>query len=412
MDVVEAGDDVGDRSVDLEIEFHHRLAENVDVRLEQLGLEGDRCAVVLALIAREFRSVTAGAVRAPFAAGKTQCLGRDGGSRLVAARFPAETVRIQVIAAVVDPFRGPRDLADPVTRTVTVPGTRRHPVLQEDPEHRLFHDSRLLVLEPVIPPAQHLLEKAEVGPGSVLHMAPLVGVGADESETWHLESGKQAKDGVGVAVEPATDGEDRTADGAIVLAHRSVTPVGIACLVAHPRFDRAGDVLQPRLPVRPPVLSHDQRVSGERQDAEEGGSPVKVVVEKAATHVVHVVAVAVVGGARRDDGLEFRRLQGSHLKRVETAPRDAEHAHVAGAPGLPGDPGDHLLAVIELLLCVLVAHDAETVTGAGKVDAQAGIAVAGEPCVLRLVSRTCHVALAIGKVLEECGHRIVFRIRG
>ena len=94
----------------------------------------------------------------------------------------------------------------------------------------------------------------------------------------------------------------------------------------------------------------------------------------------------------------------SDLQAVEAAPRDTDHGNLAVAPGLLGDPGDGF-ATIELLLNrVFVADQALAVACAPDVDAYRRVAVAGKVRVQALVAGTRTVALAIGKVFENCGH--------
>ena len=71
-----------------------------------------------------------------------------------------------------------------------------------------------------------------------------------------------------------------------------------------------------------------------------------------------IVAVAVVGGAQGDDGLERGWTQRRHLQGVEAAPGNAHHANRAAAPTLPGQPGDDFDRIKQLLLRVLVMHQA------------------------------------------------------
>ena len=56
------------------------------------------------------------------------------------------------------------------------------------------------------------------------------------------------------------------------------------------------------------------------------------------------------------------------------------------APGPARDPGDHVAAVVELLLEILVGEVALGIARAAKVDANRRIALAGEPSMHRLVA--------------------------
>ena len=134
--------------------------------------------------------------------------------------------------------------------------------------------------------------------------------------------------------------------------------------------------------------------------------------ELGAAHVVHVVGVAVVGRAQRDDGLERRRLQGRDLQGVEAAPRDAEHADRAAAPWLAGEPVDHLQRIVEFRLAVFVGEHALGVAAAADVDAHRGVAVPGEVRVGERVALTRSVTLAIGQILQQRGHRCSFGVLG
>src|SRR5579862_8420578 len=105
----------------------------------------------------------------------------------------------------------------------------RHPRAQ----HRLIHHARVDALEPMVPPAQDFLEKADLGPGKRkvrVGMCPW----ADETLTRYLESREQPRDRILITIRPTTDGIDRALDRCVVLAHRSVLPIRIAPLVLQP----------------------------------------------------------------------------------------------------------------------------------------------------------------------------------
>ena len=79
------------------------------------------------------------------------------------------------------------------------------------------------------------------------------------------------------------------------------------------------------------------------------------------------------------------------------------------APGLGRDPGDHLERVVLLLPQILVEQHPFGFAAAAHVDADRGVAVAGEIGVHRLVARGGAVALAVGDVLQDRRHGIGVR---
>src|SRR5262249_37693437 len=91
-----------------------------------------------------------------------------------------------------------------------------------------------------------------------------------------------------------------------------------------------------------------------------------------------IVRVAIIGRADGDDGLEWRRAECRNLKSIKDAQGDSHQPDDAAAPGLRGQPGDHLPAIVLLLLCVLVEQQAARLAAASNVDANAGVAVAGQ----------------------------------
>ena len=129
-------------------------------------------------------------------------------------------------------------------------------------------------------------------------------------------------------------------------------------------------------------------------------------------HVVHVVDVEVVGGARRDQSLECGWAPCRDLQRVEATPRVAEHAHVAVTPRLARGPLDGLDAVALFLFQVLIAQDTIGIAAAAHVDANAGVAVAREVRMVDPVAASRDVAFAVGDVLDNCGHGMLLGILG
>ena len=123
-----------------------------------------------------------------------------------------------------------------------------------------------------------------------------------------------------------------------------------------------------------------------------------------------VVAVAVVGGAQGDDGLEARWSARRNLQTIKATPRDAHHANLARAPGLLHQPGDHGLGVGQLLFGIFVKHDAVRVTVAAHVHPHAGIPMSCQVGVCQGIAHDGAVALAIGQVFKHCRHRVFIGI--
>src|SRR5262249_47537142 len=114
-----------------------------------------------------------------------------------------------------------------------------------------------------------------------------------------------------------------------------------------------------------------------------------------------IVRVAIVGRADGDDGLEGGRPARRNLKSIEAAPGDSHHPDDAAAPGLRGQPRDHLDAIVLLLLCVLVEQQATRFAATTKVDANAGVAVAGEIRMRLRVALVGPVALAVREIFQD-----------
>src|SRR5262249_17741942 len=110
-----------------------------------------------------------------------------------------------------------------------------------------------------------------------------------------------------------------------------------------------------------------------------------------------IVRVAIRGRADGDDGLEGRRPARRNLKSIEAAPGDPHHPDNAAAPGLRRQPRDHLDAIVLLLLCVLVEQQATRLAATSKIDANAGVAVAGQIRMRLRVPLVGPVALAAGE---------------
>ena len=276
-------------------------------------------------------------------------------------------------------------------------------------QHRLVHDARVAALQPMVPPAQHLLQEADLRPGPRemrIGMRPR----SDQPLARRRQMLEQARDGIGVAVGPAADRIDRTLDRGVVLAHRAVPPIGVAMRMLQPALEEQRQPAQPLEPQRPPAVADQRGIGRMAHVGEEEARPAEAGVELGAAHVMHVVAIAIVGRAQRDDRLERRRPARRDLQRVEATPRDAEHADCAAAPRLGRQPGDDLERVVLLLPAVLVGQHAVGLARAADVDAHGGVAVAGEVRMGERVPLRRPVALAVGQILEQGGDGGALRV--
>ena len=87
----------------------------------------------------------------------------------------------------------PQPGARPAPGPHVVLGRRRGRVLQEGAQQRLAHDARVSTLQPVIPPAQHLLQEADLRAG-LGEVRILVRPRADEALLRALQVLQQAED--------------------------------------------------------------------------------------------------------------------------------------------------------------------------------------------------------------------------
>src|SRR4029079_13177103 len=132
--------------------------------------------------------------------------------------------------------------------------------------------------------------------------------------------------------------------------------------------------------------------------------------QQSTAHVVHIVAIAIVGGAERYDCLQRRRATCSALKSIEATPRNPHHPDRAAAPGLRGQPVDDFEAVALLLLGIFVEQETARFPAAPDVDAHARIAVAGQVGMRERVPFIGAIALAVWQILQDRGNRISLRV--
>ncbi len=307
--------------------------------------------------------------------------------------------------------RRPALLGNPAAGATMVARGRRDAVLHPHAKHRLRIDTVLRSFEPPVPPPAHLLQKADCRSGHTL-VGILVAPRPDEPLPRHREMLHEAKHRVGVAVRPPAYRHNWTSDGVVVLAHRTMLPVLVTPLPAHPGLEPQPAPRKALHPHLAPPLAHEGRVRRMGVLIEHRRSPGEVVAEKAASHVVHVVGVAVVGGADGDDCPQRLRPKRGDLQAVEPAPGDADHPHRSRAPRLRGKPVDDLHPVVELLLEVFVGENAVGLPASPEVHAHRGIAEPGDIWVMADVALCGEIALSVGDVLENRRDRIGIRIDG
>ena len=75
--------------------------------------------------------------------------------------------------------------------------------------------------------------------------------------------------------------------------------------------------------------------------------------------------------------------------------------------GWAADPGDDVAGVLQFLLGIFVVHQPFGIAVAAHVDADRGIAMAGEIGMRQLIAKDGAVALAVGQMFEDRRHRIV-----
>src|SRR5437870_8268865 len=89
----------------------------------------------------------------------------------------------------------------------------RHPRAQ----HRLIHDAGIDALEPIVPPAQHLLQEADLRAGTRKMRIPVC-PRPDETLARYAQSLKKAWNCILVGIGPAADSVHGALDRGVILA--------------------------------------------------------------------------------------------------------------------------------------------------------------------------------------------------
>jgi hypothetical protein len=176
--------------------------------------------------------------------------------------------------------------------------------------------------------------------------------------------------------------------------------------MAHPaRGRRFLQRLQALAPHREPAVADDRGVGRGRHPGEERRAVLQIIAEQTAAHVMHVVGVAIVGGAGGHDRAQRGRCEGRDLQRVEAAPGQADHADGAAAPRLAGDPGDDLDRVGPFTGRIFVPQHAIRIARAAHVDANGVVAGLCEGGMENGVIAPVPVPAPIREIFEDGGRR-------
>ena len=288
-----------------------------------------------------------------------------------ARRLGETAVVVEQQRSLLQPGGRPRTLGAPFARAVEPIGIGRVVALHVDDDWRFIEHAGVVIAAPVVQPAHDIGEIVDARPRQ-RHARHRVIPRPDQQSARRAQTLEQPQRRVGIAVAPAADQEDGTADAIDDVSDGAVAPVRAVGLMAQPLQDVR---LIPGKMLLPDLRPVGQRGRGCRRQCVERDHECAVEARieqhaRVAATVVAVVGVAIVREVDRHDARQVRRCVARHLERREAAIGDADHVDVAVAPGLRGAPLDHVVPVALLAQRVLVARDALGCTGAAAVDAQ------------------------------------------
>ena len=175
--------------------------------------------------------------------------------------------------------------------------------LQEHRVGRLIHDARIDSLQPVIPPPQRMLKKSYRRLWDTL-LRVFMTPGSDEAFYGARKMSKHARHRVRIAIFPTTNRIDRTFDICIAFTDGPMLPVFITSLMLHPNFRRRGlPVFKAFKPCVAPVHPCNLGVWRQGHGVKKAGPPEEPVGKQAPTHPVHIIGIAIVSRAMRNDRL-------------------------------------------------------------------------------------------------------------
>ena len=104
------------------------------------------------------------------------------------------------------------------------------------PKNGFVHDSCVLSLEPVIPPAKTFLQEADLRTGQSTHRI-FVSPGADQSFSGTTQSFQHSWNRIAVWIGPTSNGKHRTFYFGKILTDRTMFPKRVPILMLEPGFD-------------------------------------------------------------------------------------------------------------------------------------------------------------------------------
>ncbi len=274
-----------------------------------------------------------------------------------------------------------------------------------------------LVHHPVVDALEPVVEEAHEFPEPIHGRARVGGIGElvdpvpdDRAPRCVHAPLLHPQDGVDVAVHPAPDVEDGRRDPPVVGRERAAPPVRPVPLLARPLEEPDRRRVQPFPPGGLPARARVPRPRRQRVHRHLAHRVLRQLADRrAATDVVDVVRVAVVGGVHRHDRAQVGRAERRDLDGGEAAVRDPPHPDVAIAPRLRGEPFHGVVAVNGFGLGVFVEGHASRAARSPDVEAAKGEAALGQIGAAGDVRGVPPVVLPVRDHLEDGGEPLLGR---
>src|SRR5215475_4326784 len=212
--VVQADSNTGHGLVNRNLQGYHRRAQDFDYFPQRIGVENQRTTVVTTLVQRRLSWC---AKSTPFAGTNPGGLGGTKIELSFDRRCAAQPTHIEPVTFDRDTRRRPLSFCHPAARALFIEWLRRDAFLHPDPQHRLGHNARIGALQPVVPPAERLLQESD-GRTRYAVVRIKMGPGSDEALARSAESGQEPGNRVAVGIGPTADSIHSTGYGAVVFA--------------------------------------------------------------------------------------------------------------------------------------------------------------------------------------------------